>query len=57
MPDRRRIEPWPIAVVALLALMIGICGALWAVAASHVDPEVERVVADPGPVAAPGEAR
>ncbi len=40
MPDRRRIEPWPVALAVLLALMIGVCVTLYAVAASHVDPEV-----------------
>lgn len=37
---RRRFEPWPLALVGLLALMIGICGTLYAIAASNVDPEV-----------------
>jgi len=40
---RRRIEPWPLALVGLLALMVGVCGALYAVAASHVDPVVSEV--------------
>jgi len=40
VPARRRIEPWPVALVVLLALMLGVCAALYAVAASHVDPEV-----------------
>ncbi len=57
MPARRRIEPWPLALVGLLAFMIGVCGALYAVAASHVDPEVELLVADPSPAAAPEDAR
>jgi hypothetical protein len=57
VPARRRIEPWPLALVGLLAFMIGVCGALYAVAASHVDPEVELLVADPSPAAAPEDAR
>jgi len=54
---RRRLEPWPLAVVGLLALMIGVCGALYAVAASHVDPEVSASSRTAAPAADGERAR
>jgi hypothetical protein len=41
--ERTRMEPWPVAVIALLVAMIGACLAFWAIAATHPDP----VVGDP----------
>lgn len=38
--DPRRVEPWPLALAALLTAMIGICLAFWWVAATHPDPLV-----------------
>lgn len=40
MAAERRIEPWPVALVCMLAGMIGVSLAFYAVAASHVDAEV-----------------
>jgi len=34
---QRRREPWPFALAALLAFMIAVCAAFYAVAASHPD--------------------
>jgi hypothetical protein len=55
MRAERRVEPWPLALAGLLALMISVCGVLYAVAATHVDPEVARE-ARPGGVAHAGAA-
>lgn len=44
------------ALIGLLALMVGVCGALYAVAASHVDPEVELVADEPPRAASPEPA-
>jgi hypothetical protein len=55
MRAERRVEPWPLALAGLLALMISVCGVLYAVAATHVDPEVASE-ARPGVVAHAGAA-
>ena len=52
--EQRKIEPWPIALAAALAGMIGVCLAFWFVAATHPDPDLP-VEAKPG-LAAPGAA-
>ena len=44
---RRRIEPWPLGLVALLATMIGICIAFYHVASAHPDPVI-TVAPTPG---------
>jgi nitrogen fixation protein FixH len=36
--ERRRFEPWPFALAAALALMIGVCIAFLSVAIVHPDP-------------------
>jgi len=46
MADRRRIEPWPIAVAAALLFMIGVSLAFFVVAETHPDPVITR---DPRP--------
>ena len=38
--ERRRLEPWPIALGLLLAAMIAACVAFWWVAETHRDPLV-----------------
>jgi nitrogen fixation protein FixH len=40
MAGDRRFEPWPVALCAMLAAMIAVSLAFYAVAASHVDAEV-----------------
>jgi len=40
MADRRRVEPWPIALAAALLLMIGISVSFFFVATAHPDPLV-----------------
>lgn len=40
--EPRRIEPWPVAVVLALVVLIGVCLSLWAIAAHHRDVEVEQ---------------
>ncbi len=40
MDAERRIEPWPLAVGGLLAMMIGACLLFWNIAATNPDPEV-----------------
>lgn len=42
MSARPRIEPWPVAVVALLSFMIGSSVAFYRIAAAHPDPLVVR---------------
>ncbi|MCA9510413.1 MAG: hypothetical protein KC560_06880 [Myxococcales bacterium] len=55
---RRRFEPWPWVLAAMLGAMIATSISFYAVAASHRDPEVERVDAPSGAVApAPGAPR
>jgi hypothetical protein len=39
---RRRVEPWPVALAAALALMVGACVAFYAIAAAHPDPLVAQ---------------
>jgi len=47
----RRFEPWPWVLAAMLGAMIATSISFYAVAASHRDPEVERVEAPAGAVA------
>jgi nitrogen fixation protein FixH len=42
MPDGRRIEPWPLVLVALLAAMIGTSVAFYRIAAANPDGLVAR---------------
>lgn len=55
--DRRRFEPWPIALAACLAFMIVVCVAFWWTAERYADvelvhggtrPGVARAGAEPG---------
>lgn len=39
---RRRLEPWPLALAALLIAMIGICVAFYHIAAANPDPLVSH---------------
>jgi hypothetical protein len=38
----RRVEPWPIALAAALALMIGVAAAFFVIAEANPDPVVTR---------------
>lgn len=48
--QRRRVEPWPIALAVALALMVGASLAFYAIAAAHPDPVV---TSEPRPGLAP----
>jgi hypothetical protein len=52
--EPRRFEPWPWALAALLAAMIGGCVAFWWIATTHPDPLVVR---DMGALIAPAKAK
>ena len=41
MPEPRRFEPWPVALAAALAAMIGVCIAFFAIATLHPDPPLD----------------
>lgn len=40
MSERRRVEPWPIAVAVSLGLLISVCLAFWWIADRHADVEL-----------------
>ena len=42
MADRRRIEPWPVALAGALLFMIGVSLAFLYVAQTHPDPVLTR---------------
>jgi hypothetical protein len=53
--ERRRREPWPIALALLLLAMIGVSLGLYAIAESHPDRVLQP--ARPGPHAPAREVR